>query len=116
MRPERLRDVGGGGDFVFSRMRINVRFDDNGRSAHFFTFDIAKVPDGKRAAMLEACNAANKSFRWVSFYIDDDGDVNCDADAVLDAAGGGDACAEIVMRMVDIVNKSYVDFMRALWA
>ena len=65
---------------------------------------------------VNACNAVNTKYRWVKFYIDDDGDLMCDIDAYLDENSCGEVCMQLLSRMVNIVDETYPAFMRALWA
>lgn len=105
----------GGGDFAFNHLCINIVFDSDGESAQFVTGAVVSVPTEKTAQMLLAINKNNCNFRWVKFYLDKDNDVICEADAILDASGGGKECVEVVMRMASIVDDAYGDYMRAIW-
>ena len=105
----------GGGDFSFSHLCINIVFDSDGESAQFVTGAVVSVPTEKTAQTLLAVNKNNCNFRWVKFYLDKDNDVICEADAILDANGGGKECVEVVMRMASIVDDAYGDYMRAIW-
>ena len=70
----------------------------------------------KLAAALVLCNEMNNTWRWVKFYIDRDGDIRVQDDAVIDLSSVGDECDELVSRMVDIIDKAYPDFMRLKWS
>ena len=106
----------GGGEFTYSRLVVHVLIDEDGTTAHFTTSAITRTRNERFFELLECCNRCNARYRWVKFYIDDDGDVVADADATLRETCDGTECTEIVMRMADIVDETYEDFMRATWA
>ena len=72
--------------------------------------------ENKLTAMLMACNAANKQYRWIKFYISDNQDIMAEDDAILDMANVGEECIELVARMVRVVDEAYPSFMRAIYA
>lgn len=114
-RDENSVVVSYGGDNMQS-IRITVIFDkDGGNQVHFVNWDIGNYKD-KVAKALVICNAMNKRWKWAKFYIDDDYDVTVDSDALVSADSVGPECMEMVVRLVDIIDKSYPEFMKAKWA
>lgn len=79
-------------------------------------WEIAKFPEEKRAAGILVCNALNKKYRWVKFYVDDDGDLIAEMDALVDEETGGLECLSSVQRIVGIVDEAYPVIMKSLWA
>lgn len=68
-----------------------------------------KARQEKRGSILEACNSINKQMRFLKFYLDDDGDVLCDAD-LPDQTGEdcvGDSCTELFLRGIRILDDCY---------
>lgn len=95
---------------------IYVDFDDNGsQCVAFKCWEIANFKN-KLAAGLIACNELNKKWRWVKFYIDNDGDIIADNDSIVSSDTCGSECFEIVRRMVNIIDESYQTIMQALWS
>lgn len=106
----------GGGDFSFNHVRINVLFDTDGNSVQLVTGTVVRIPKDKTAQALITCNRCNKRFRWVKFYIDDDNDLIVEADGIIDEMTVGEECIELLFRTVSILDDSYGDFMKAIWA
>lgn len=95
---------------------INVFFDKDGDPlVAFDCWEIIKFKDDKRAAGILLCNRLNEKYRWVKFYVDSDGDLRCQADAIVDHETVGSECKELVSRMVNIIDKSYPEIMKAVW-
>ena len=105
----------GGGDFSYTHLAVHVIFDLDGTSAQVLTSSIASVPVEKTSKVLLTLNSANNKFRWVKFYLDDDNDVIADTDVIFNEQNVGDACIEIIMRTVSIIDDAYADIMKAIW-
>lgn len=69
----------------------------------------------KETEALVTCNKANKQYRRVKFYADDDFNIAVSADAILSGGSCGSECPKMVLRMIDIVDEMYPAFMKALW-
>ncbi len=106
----------GGGEFNFSHVTVNVLFDNDGESAQFITGTIVSIPQNKTAESLIACNNANRDYRWIKLYIDNDNDLIGQCDAVIDEVTCGDECLELTYRMVSIIDDVYGNFMKAIWS
>lgn len=93
---------------------VSVSFDSDGDNmVTFHCWEIAnfksKLSDG-----IIACNFLNNKYRWVKFYIDDDGDAVCSTDAYL-GEDCGKECMQLVLRIVNITDEAYPVFMKALY-
>lgn len=98
-------------------VRVYVGFDSDGENlVTFKSYSIGHVKDDKLSAALVACNAMNAQFRWIKFYIDDDQDIACQCDALVDMESVGSECLQLVERMVGIMDDAYPEFMKAFWA
>lgn len=96
---------------------ILIFFDQDGDSLHMSTMLPFVVPAEKLPAVLMAVNAANKSYRWIDYYVDmDDNTVMGEMDAVVDAATAGDETFELVMRMCSIVDDVFPILMRTIYS
>lgn len=95
---------------------IIVIFDkDGGNTVSFKCWDIANFKN-KHDAGINVCNKLNNHWRWVTFCIDDDGDVAASIDSYVDDFNCGELCMNLVRRMVNIIDEAYPDIARALWA
>ena len=100
-----------------NKIDVNVIFDKDGEGlVALRCWSFGKVPEGKRGALLEACNKLNSDYRWVKFYIDDDGDIATSLDAVIDIDTVGPEVIQLVSRMVSIYDGAYPTLMKATWA
>ena len=98
-------------------LRVVVYFaEENRNNAHFICNGFCSVPDEKQVDLMVVCNALNKQYRWFKFYVDDDGDVMVEDDAILSMDNVGDECLELIVRMVNVVDEVYPVFMKAIWA
>ena len=95
---------------------IIVIFDkDGGNTVAFKCWDIANFKN-KVDTGINVCNKLNNHWRWVTFCIDDDGDVAASLDSYVDDFNCGELCMNLVRRMVNIIDDAYPDIARALWA
>lgn len=98
-------------------VRIVVGFGDGTSNRPWFKcFDLGRFADDKYAAGLIACNNANKQYRWLRFYIDEENDVVAAADAIVSEESVFDEVIELIIRMMQIVDNLYPSFMKARWA
>ena len=110
---DRVVEIRFGGDNL-STIRILVFFSKDGAGyAQLAGMEICSFKDNELAAGLITCNEMNQKYRWVKFYLDKDQDLTVSADAILDINSAGKECLELVLRLVHIIDESYVDFMRA---
>lgn len=94
---------------------IVFAFDDNMPAVHVFTSPLLNVPQGQRESMLPVLNATNRKFRWLSFSMDDDGDIAAEYDCIIPRGMSGKLCPDILNIFVRASDEAYVDLMRGLW-
>ena len=95
---------------------VFVFFDKNGgRSVAFRSWSFATFKEDKLATAYKVCNDLNNQYRWVKFFIDKDGDVIAQIDAVVNEETCGKECMEMVGRMVNISDEVYPSIMKTLW-
>ena len=117
------KEIDGGKDWVMVRftgkncptITTQFFFDADGESVSAKCFTICQVPKDKRNAMLDAVNTMNVKYRWLSFYIDGDEEVTCNADSVLNAETSAEVCFNLLVRFITIVDEAYPELMKALW-
>lgn len=95
---------------------VQFFFDADGESVSVKSFCICKAPPETRALMLEAVNVLNVKYRWLSFYIDGDEDVCCNADSLLNAETSATVCFNLLVRFITIVDEAYPVLMQAFSA
>ena len=104
-----------GGDNLRS-IPIYVVFDKEGDPlVQLKCWEIANLKSKVGKAMI-ACNELNNKYRWVKFYIDKDGDINGELDAIVDSATCGEECLSLVRRSVNIIDEAYLTFMKIIVA
>ncbi len=97
-------------------IKINLFFDDDGESIHLSTMLPFMVPESKLAAMLVEVNRANKQYRWIDFYLDDDRTVMGEIDAVIEPRTAGEEVLELLYRTLSICDDVYPTLMKLIYA
>ena len=98
-------------------VRMRFFFNSDCEDVAIRVFDIVKVPDSKVDGFFKTVNEANRRFRFFKFVLDtDDNTVQAEMDAAFRTHDVGEICLELMARCVDICDKAYPDFMKALWA
>ena len=108
--------TGFGGLENVNSVKLLLFFSEDNSNVHVIAPQLVKVPSGKLDHMYKVVNDVNKYFRWVKFLIDEDGDVQAEADCILDMDTCGQECLEIIQRTATIVDQAYPTFMKELWA
>jgi len=79
--------------------------------------EFVNIPKDKIDNIYKVVNACNNKFRWVKFTLDEEStEVRVEADAVIQLDSCAEECFELMVRMSNIVDDAYPDFMKALWA
>lgn len=93
---------------------VFIEFDKNGdNDVYFGCWPIGKFKDDLMAKGLILCNEMNRQYRWVSFCLDKDFDVQITADTYVDHDTVGEECMDMIHHMVSIVDRAYPEFMKA---
>ena len=116
------RDLDDGGSLVVcgvngknnARYDVLFVFDKDGHSVSLRVFGLLTFPEEKWAAMLDAANELNGTYRWLKFFTKEDR-VNVQCDAVISDDTSGKVCVELLVRTMRIVDEAYPRFMRVLW-
>ena len=116
------RDLDDGGSLVVcgvngknnARYDVLFVFDKDGHSVSLRVFGLLTFPEEKWAAMLDAANELNGTYRWLKFFTKEDR-VNVQCDAVISDDTSGKVCVELLVRTMRIVDEAYPSFMRVLW-
>jgi hypothetical protein len=100
----------------YTAMRFISHDNDNDVAVRIIGL-VSNTPKEKRTRVMEACNALNHRFRYMSFTLDDDGDVIgaydfpvCTPDESI-----GEMALEIFGKAMHILNSGYSIFMKALY-
>ena len=75
-----------------------------------------RVPEDKYADGVLVANEMNCKWKWVKFYVDSDNDLMLQDDAILTVETAADEAFELLVRMIDIADKSKPAIMKALYA
>ena len=78
---------------------------------------ICKVPEARRAAVLEACNTLNGKIRFVKFYLDAENSVNLEVDLPTNTSDDciGECCFELFVRIMQILDTEFHVLAEALY-
>lgn len=99
-----------------SQLDVFFWFDPDGATLHYGSGVIAHVPENKADQALQAINAANTKFRWLTFFLDANLNIVASGDHILAPNVVGDTCIELLNRTLNICDEAYVSFMKAIWA
>ena len=100
-------------------VRFFSRDEDNDVSVRVFDFGGISVPAAKKDVIIEKINEMNHKYRYVKFvFLNDDNSINVEYDLPTStpANGVGEICREIFIRLMNILDEAYPEFMRALWS
>ena len=104
------------GDSIPS-IRMIFFFNKDCEDVAIRVFDIVKLPENRVEGFFKVVNEANRRFRFAMFVLDtNDNPVQAEMDAAFRTHDVGEICLELMNRCVDICDKAYPDFMKALWA
>ena len=96
--------------------RFISRDDSNDVAIRIFGL-ICKIPEDRRAAVLEACNTLTGKMRFFKFYLDRENSVNMEADLPV-AVGDdsvGECCFELFVRSMQILDAEFHTLAEALY-
>lgn len=100
---------GGGSEYNYL-----VIFDEDSSGCELRATDIvSNVPDYRRINILETLNRLNSSYRWVTFYLTDNGSVTAQDDAVIDLKSCGEEVNRCLIQLSGIVDEAYPEIITA---
>lgn len=100
-----------------SRYQFFILFDEDSTACQLQILNIVqKVPEDHRIKVLETLNRINSTYRWVTFYLSDEGAVTARDDAVIDLDTCGEELDRCLFQLGGIVDKAYPEIMKAVYA
>ena len=96
--------------------KIKFISTDNDNDVAVRVFALLSVDDSQRDKLLPAINELNSKYRFVRFWVDEDGDVNIGYDYPMHCPNPASSARELIIRIVKIVDDAYPLLMRAMWA
>ncbi len=99
-------------------IEVIVIFDKNDETGYVALrcWSFGSIPENKRSMVINKCNELNTHYRWVKFFVDNEGDLGVGMDAIIDVCTVGNICIQLVDRMVGIYDEAYPELMRAIWS
>ena len=102
---------------VINSVRIIVGFGEADSVRPWIkSWSIGTFEGDKYGKALVVCNSMNDKFRWAKFFLNSDKDVVVQEDAVVEEATAGEELFELIVRMLNIMDEAYPEFMKARWA
>ena len=98
-----------GGDTADTHVLVD--FDEAGGQADGVNFKseaFAKC-NGSISSMYQKLNELNRRYRWVKFWVNDDGSIWAMSDAVVFPGSVGEECSQIAFRMSSIIESAIKD-------
>lgn len=96
------------------RIRFISRDDDNDVAVRVYS--LLSLDEEQSARILPVINKLNNDYRYVKFVLDKDNDVNIEYDYPMACSNPAESVREIVIRIVKIIDDTYPELMRAMWA
>ena len=79
--------------------------------------ELVKFPPERLPKLYEACNEANRKYRYVKFVVDPEKSVvNMEMDIPSRCENVGAVAEELLIRAVAILDEVYPKLMQATWA
>lgn len=98
-------------------LEILMIFDEDETSVQLLSPCYIKVPESKKDVVYEICNRMNNTYRWVKYTLDEkDSSIDIRLDSMLPREYDGALAVEYSMRMANIADEAYPEFMKAIWA
>ncbi len=96
--------------------RFISKDEDNDVAVRVFGL-VCKVPESRRAAVLEACNQLSREIRFFKFYLDRENSVNVEADLPVrtDDCCVGECSFELFVRLMKILDDEFSVIAQALY-
>lgn len=96
---------------------VTVFFDEEDQnSAGLRVFDICKLPEEKRAQMLDTVNRLHNSYRWATFSITHEGILIAGTDVSFTKETAAQLIFESLNRIVNVVDSAYPTIMKDLFS
>ena len=91
--------------------------EDNDVAVRIFGL-MHRIPSSKRVDVMEACNTLCGKIRFFKFYLNDDNDVNMEADLPVrtDDSCVGECCFEMFVRIMNILDTEFHILAEALYS
>lgn len=94
---------------------IFVKSGNAGNDASLRTAPIVHIPAGKNDAVYTLLNEFHQKYRFIKFYLDNDGDVMSQYDFALASDSIGKSAAEVLIRFTKILDDCYPRLMQQIW-
>ena len=97
--------------------RVHFISTDEDNDVAIRVFNLARFPEEKRTDMFAFANECNSNYRFLKFVVDcDDNTLQAEYDIPQGNQNVAEAAIEILVRIMDILNKMGADMMRRIWA
>ena len=94
---------------------INFISSDDGNDVSVRVYGLLNVESSKTDKFLPIINKLNSTYRFVTFVLADNGDINIEYDYLTNCPDPTASAEEIVCRFANIIDDVYPELMRAKW-
>ena len=101
----------------FSNLVFHLVFDQEGsHSAQMFCNEICRFDESKNLLMLQTVNALNTKYRWVTFFVSENGTVNANMSVAFTDEASNQLLINYLEHFVGVIDVAYPILMKALYA
>lgn len=101
----------------YASVRLYFISNTEGNDVAVRAAELVKFPPERLPKLYEACNEANRKYRYVKFVVDPEkGVVNMEMDIPSRCENVGAVAEELLIRAVAILDEVYPKLMQATWA
>ena len=88
-----------------------------GQDGGYFSIYVVyeRCPEDRLADAIFCCNELNCRYKWVTFYVDKDGDIVLHDDAILSLESASDEAFELLVRILKIGDEIRPTLMKAIY-
>ncbi len=98
-------------------IRMTIFFDEDNSSCAIRVFNFVNFSEEHKPKMYEVSSKMNEQYRWVKFYVDEkDNTITAATDAVIQLDSCGEEVTELILRIANICDKAFPEFMKGIWA
>lgn len=101
----------------FSGLIFHLVFDpEENMSVQMYCNEICKFAESKNLVMLQTVNALNTKYRWVTFFVSENGTVNANLSVAFTEETSEQLLVKYLEHFIRVVDVAYPILMKAVYA